>query len=297
MLFLLLHVVGNVAFLLLVRLARGQRFNYPLVGLSNYVTATLGAALALAWRRPPALVPLALLYGAVNGAQYQLTYLLMYRLFGAVGVAVTTSILRLAVVVPVLASVLIWSEWPSMPQAIGLVLAAAALPLLSATRSLGSAPLAGRRQRLGEVVLVGTTLLISGAGLLAAKAFAELSRPDQLPVYVAVAYALATLLSLVIWPRRAHFQAGGAPLTTSGAGLSLVLGVLIGLVNVGQLGALLRALAQVSGVIAFPIAAAGGLALTTVGARLFWQERVGLRPGIGIVLALLAAALSNTSVR
>ena len=47
MLFLLLHVVGNAAFLLLVRVGRGARFDYPTVGLTNYATAAVLAALGL----------------------------------------------------------------------------------------------------------------------------------------------------------------------------------------------------------------------------------------------------------
>ena len=67
----------------------------------------------------------------------------------------------------------------------------------------------------------------------------------------------------------------------------------IGLVNVGQIWVLLPALAQVPGVIAFPLAAAGGLALAALGGWLFWREPLGGRTGGGIVLAVLAAALAN----
>ena len=107
MLFLALHTLGNAAFLLLVRVGRGPRFSYPAVGLANYVTAAVIAAAALLAARLPDVLPAAGLYGAVNGAQYQVTYLLMYVLLGRVGVAVTTSFLRLSVAVPVLASIAI----------------------------------------------------------------------------------------------------------------------------------------------------------------------------------------------
>ena len=132
MLYLALHIVGNAAFLLLVRVGRGPRYDYPLVGLANYATATALAALALAWQGPPAPDVRAALLGATNGAQYQTTYILMFTLYGLLGVAVTTGLLRLSVVVPVLASVFLWGEWPTAAQGAGLLLAACALPLLSA---------------------------------------------------------------------------------------------------------------------------------------------------------------------
>jgi drug/metabolite transporter (DMT)-like permease len=315
MLFLALHILGNAAFLLLVRVGRGRRFDYPLVGLANYATAAVLAALALLWQAPPALDQRAAAFGAANGAQYQVTYLLMFALYGVLGVAVTSSLLRLAVIVPVLASVFLWGEWPTLAQGVGLLLAGAALPLLSSTapRPTGKgeasrAPAPAVRLPVPVSILAGATVLISGVGLLAAKAFAELDRAEQRPVYVLAVYAVATLLAVLAWPWRARFQngGGGAPSLPAGApapapaavhrgraARSLALGALVGAVNIGQIWVLLPALAQVPGVIAFPLAAAGGLALAILGARLLWHERVSRPVGTGIALAMLAAILAN----
>ncbi len=244
MLYLALHIVGNAAFLLLVRVGRGPRYDYPLVGLANYATATALAALALAWQGPPAPDVRAALLGATNGAQYQTTYILMFTLYGLLGVAVTTGLLRLSVVVPVLASVFLWGEWPTAAQGAGLLLAACALPLLSArpaVRRAGLLPLppppslphrppregSGETQRRPALALASLTVLVSGAGLLAAKAFAELEQPAQRPVYVLSTYAAAMLLGCLAWPWRARFQQplpglragdGGGALPGSGKG-------------------------------------------------------------------------------
>jgi drug/metabolite transporter (DMT)-like permease len=316
MLLLLLHITGNAAFALLVRTARSHRFDYAAVGLTNYATAAVISATALALARPPSLDAAAAFWGTVNGLQYQTTYLLMYVLIGLAGIAVTTSFLRLSVAVPVLASIAIWQEWPRPAQALGLLLAAAALPLLGSTAQRGAlaAPSgAGHRHAspIAAGVLIAATILISGSGQLAAKAFAELHRPEQRPVYVFAVYAAATLLSIVTWPWRARLQGPRAPgprSTARGsgqrnrpfargrlgrAGASVLLGTVIGAVNVGQIWVLLPALAQVPGVIAFPLAAAGGLTLTALGGRLLWREPLGGRTGAGIALAILAAALVN----
>jgi drug/metabolite transporter (DMT)-like permease len=346
MVFLALHIAGNAAFLLLVRVGRGRRFDYPVVGLANYATAAALAAAALAWQAPPFPDARAAAFGAANGAQYQVTYVLMYALYGLLGVAVTTSLLRLSVVVPVLASVALWGEWPTPVQGAGLLLAAAALPLLSAPARPGGAAPAGPlgwgsprggagtpprqkkdshpatpcRPRPGRrggdpdapsgpgwpvLALAGVTVLVSGVGLLAAKAFAELDRPDQRPVYVLAVYAVATLLAALAWPWRARLRSAPLPdPSRSGAGTpgadgrgrgarSVALGVLVGAFNIGQIWVLLPALAQIPAVLAFPLAAAGGLALATLGARLLWRERFSRRAGIGIGLAMLAAALAN----
>ena len=324
--FLVLHIVGNAAFALLVRAARAPRFNYPVVGLANYTTAATVALAALAASGLPALDGRAALFGLVNGLQYQTTYLLMYVLIGMAGIAVTSSFLRLSVAVPVLASMVIWHEWPTPLQAAGLVLAGAALPLLSGSaRRRGNAPVpaavavpaegvaaapaaaqvhATSRERVAT--LVGATVLISGCGLLAAKAFAQLGHPEQRPVYVAAVYVAATLASACTWPWRRKFQGAATPVSGErrqngqpktrnakpGTG-SVLLGVVIGLVNLGQIWVLLPALAQLPGVIAFPVAAAGGLSLAALGGWLFWREPLGGRTGAGILLAVAATALAN----
>jgi drug/metabolite transporter (DMT)-like permease len=295
-----------------VRVGRGRHFDYPVVGLTNYATAAALAAAALAWRGPPFPDVQAAVFGAANGAQYQVTYVLMYALYGLLGVAVTTSLLRLSVVVPVLASVALWGEWPTPVQGAGLLLAAAALPLLSAPsrarRLSRGAPAPAGGPGWPILALAGVTVLVSGVGLLAAKAFAELDRPDQRPVYVLAVYAVATVLAALAWPWRARLRSAppprppGSEAEKSGpdgregrgrAARSVALGVLVGAFNIGQIWVLLPALAQIPGVVAFPLAAAGGLALATLGALLLWRERFSPRVGLGIGLALFAAALAN----
>ena len=290
MLFLLLHVVGNAAFLLLVRVGRSGRFDYPTVGLTNYAIGAVLAALGLVVTAPSDVEPLAALFGAVNGAQYQLTYQLMYVLFGLVGVAVTTSIMRLSVVVPVVASIAVWGEWPNAPQAVGLGLAGLALPLLSGG---GGTAQVGRVARLRSSVLIAGTVLVSGCGLLAAKAFAELGRPEQRPVYVLACYAVATVLSLVAWPARGRMQGARTVTAREAWKRSVALGTLVGVTNIAQIWVLLPALERVPGVIAFPVASAGGLALAVVGAWALWRERLSRRAAAGVALALGAAALAN----
>ncbi len=340
MVFLILHIVGNAAFALLVKAARAPRFNYPVVGLTNYGTAAVVALATLAVAELPVLDARAALFGIVNGVQYLTTYLLMYVLIGMAGIAVTSSFLRLSVAVPVLASIVIWHEWPTPLQGGGLLLAGAALPLLSGSaRRRGDVPAAeavavpsegvaaavspaaatgpsgerGERSHAWVAALVGATVLISGCGLLAAKAFAQLGHPEQRPVYVAAVYVAATIMSACAWPWRRRFQGARAPVPGSGFRVSgsdpaqreprdakrethsVLLGVLIGLVNLGQIWVLLPALAQLPGVIAFPVAAAGGLSLAALGGWLFWREPLGGRTGAGILLAVAAAALANAS--
>lgn len=282
----MLQIAGNAAFTLFVRVARHQKFDYLLVGATNYAVAAT-VSLALLLHSPAPASPAVVLYGIINGAQYQMTFLLMYAMLSMTGVAVMTSFLRLSVFIPTIASIAIWSEFPSPIQAVGLVLTAFALPLLG-TAASRRAPAQWRSWR--PVVLIVTTMLMSGAGLLAAKAFSELHLETQRPVYLVAAYGTATLLSLLTWPLRPRLERTPS---TRGIWPALALGAITGLCNIGQLAAFLRGLAVVPGIIAFPVTAAGGLLVVTVFGRIAWNERIAGRAGAGIVLALAAVALVN----
>jgi drug/metabolite transporter (DMT)-like permease len=299
MLFLALHIVGNAAFALLVKAARTHRFDYAVVGLANYATAAAIASAALLVARLPAVRPEAAVLGAVNGAQYQVTYLLMYALLGMAGIAVTSGFLRLSVAVPVLASIVVWQERPTLLQATGLVLAGAALPLLGRSAQRTPSPSLSPSRRMAAprgvgrrrvALLVAVTLLVSGSGLLAAKAFAELGSPEQRPVYVCAVYLAATTLSVVTWPLRDRL---GRESILQPMRLSIAFGALVGAVNVAQMWALLPALSQLPGVVALPVAAAGGLAVTALGGWLIWREPLGGATGAGLGLAIVATALAN----
>ncbi|HEV7213845.1 MAG TPA: hypothetical protein VGP33_01875 [Chloroflexota bacterium] len=284
--YLLLQIVGNAAFTLLVRVARHQRLNYLLFGATNYAVAAV-VSLGLLRQAPVSASGATILLGIANGAQYQITFLLMYFLLSMTGVAVMTSFLRLSVFIPTIASIAVWNELPSPLQAIGLVLTALALPMLGSAAGK-TAPAEWRSGR--PLALILSTLVISGAGLLAAKAFSELHQDAQRPVYLFAAYAAATVLSLLTWPLRRRLEADNA---AGGVWPALGLGLITGLCNIGQLAAFLRGLAVVPGIIAFPVTAAGGLLVVTVFGRIAWNERIAGRAGAGIVLALAAVALVN----
>ncbi|MAG35579.1 MAG: hypothetical protein CL878_04950 [Dehalococcoidia bacterium] len=309
MIYLLLHILGNTVFLLAVRVAR-QRRHYLLIGATNYVTAFVLATIVLV---QSAVVPSwqALALGSVQGVQYQTMFLLLFVLLGRSGVAVVVALLRLSVAIPTVASIVIWQEYPSIWQGLGLVLAAIALPLLSAARrpretgaqeepspaeSASRNPLA---VRAGTVAFVALVLLLGGMGLLAAKTFAEMRREEQRPAYNFGTFATATLLSAISWPLRHRFT---KPLSqhqqrpssqTRAVRIALALGVATGITNIAQIELLLRALVHVSGTIAFPLTAAATQVLTAGAGWLFWREPLRGRAAVGVAVGLVAAVLMN----
>jgi len=284
--YLALQILGNAIFTSLVKVGRTRKLDYLLFGGVNYLVAALVAAAAVlvfgtqaSWE--------AILFGAVNGACYQVTFLLMYALLSMTGVAIMSSFLRLAVFMPTIASIAIWHEWPTPVQAAGLLLTAVALPLLGASAQR-TAPAEWRSWR--PLLLITATLLSTGLGLLASKAFAELHLEAQRPVYLFATFGIATVFSACAFPLRARLRIPAGP---TAAAPAVVLGILAGLCNIGQLATFLKGLATLPGIIAFPVSAAGGLLAVTIAGRLIWKERFAGAAVAGIVLALVSVALVN----
>ena len=111
MLALLAATFFSSAFGLVLRDALGRRCNPWAVGLVNYLMATaiqLGrhAASGQPWEASGQ----TLLLGGATGVLYAVNFALFVPLLGQRGVSIPSAMSRLAVVFPILASLLIWGE-------------------------------------------------------------------------------------------------------------------------------------------------------------------------------------------
>lgn len=289
MIFVAGQVFGNFVFAMSLRYARGRRFHYLTVGTINYGVA---AVLAVAWLLligVPGPDLLAIVLGAINGLQYQISLVILFTVVELVGIGVTFGLVRLSIAMPTLASIFLWGEQPSSLQVVGLALAFVALPLLGADAHQAARSERGRSLRTWGVLLA--VLFLSGAGFTAAKAFAELSTPDYQPLYTASLFVTATLGAAFIWPIRKRFRLPEWQNVSMRSNVSL--GLIMGATNLFQLAMLLLALAVLPGTIVFPLTATVGLATTLLGGMVLFGERFGRLTAIGIVLTLFAIVFIN----
>jgi len=286
MLFLVVHILANLMFAMCIRLARDQRYDYLLVGTTNYVVA---AILALAWwwsRGMPGYHWSAVVYGAINGFQYQISFVVLFIIVGLAGVGISFGIIRLAVAFPTLASIFLWGEYPTLPQSVGLVLAFLALPLLGSDAHRAAR---SRNQRQPWPILVAS-IVLGGIGLTAAKAFSMEGVPGEQPLYTASLFVAAALSATGVWllRERIGMTNGCTPVWKN-----LMIGGVMGAANLLQIIMLLRALEILPGTIVFPVSATASLVLTILGGMIFFRERFGYVTSGGILITLLALVLIN----
>jgi len=278
---LVLNILLSVVFFHVIRSAQVRGRNMMVVAAVNYVLASPLCLVLSAVQGNTALSFPTLVWGAAQGVAFIVTYVLICAAMAQSGLGISTAFVRLAVVIPVAASVLWWGETPTPGQAMGIVACLASLPMVG-TQPRNAPQRHGtqtRGSRWRVVLLVGGM----GAAGVAAKAFVEADTGDAPTTYMGVLYGVAFLgslgfLSLPAW-------------RTQWSGVRD--GLRLGLVNVAAILTHLVALEQVAGTVVFPVQAAGGLVLSALFAAAVWKERFGNRTLVGMGLAAVGLAMVN----
>lgn len=283
MLPLLLLITFFAAFNLSFRQAQRLGLNLHLLGVLLFATAALMYAVLYA-AAPVPVSQTVILLGIIAGVLFALMYLLMIPTMSDRGVSLMTALQQLSVLFPMLASLLIYREQPSLSQTIGAGLCLVAVPFLAFDRGVSGGRVTGRRMLL----FIGL-MVVNGIALTASKVFNELQAPEQLNCYMGLLMLTACVCCI---PSAVHAMRTRPPGVRYGPvtlGWGAYLGLLLAL---GQLFMLLT-LRQLPGVVAYPISQAGNVSLVTLVALLLWRERPGLPGFIGIALAVVAVVLVN----
>jgi drug/metabolite transporter (DMT)-like permease len=275
---ILFAILGMTAFLHSLRWAQHRRAHIYAVAASNYLTA----AVIFVWWIVFTHVPVhndVLFRGGMIGLLYGTSFFLLMYGIESVGVGKTSIIVNLAQAIPVLASIVIWSERPGWLLIAGICLAAIAIPLIF----LPSVSANNRRTR-GKVVLAMTVLYIAqGTAYTIMKSFERLGRPDEKPVLLAGLFIMAAILTATI-VILLHAKADGS---------DLFHGIVIGGCNVVSNAALVAALAVAAGTVVFPTVTAGTIIAVTLSSVLIWRERYRATAWLGLLLAVIAVILIN----
>ncbi len=300
MFFLLLHIVFASSFTLLIKYTQQRaREDVVVVGSINYIVAALAVwPVFLSVQSGPVSLP-AVLTGAALGTTYFVAFFFVIFAIKTVGASSTTVVSVLSILIPISLAAVWYGESPSFNQSLGIGLALLSLLLITGGRKPADRNLVRLKQQLATdhdqpedtgqanprpwlvpIVLL-TFFMLCGLNRVYQDAFKHLSTPDQRPAFLAAAFLMAAIPSLVVLIRR-----GRVPLPTEFA-----IGVPMGLANCLQTFFVLRALQQLEGFIVFTLASCGAIVLTTVVAVGLMGERISRRAQLGISLAVVALVL------
>ena len=277
MIFLILAICSSAMVAIMMRVAQ-PRVNHP-TGLlaANYIVCSMMALILsrseLSGLRLAALgFPAGL--GIVNGMMYLGSFALMQWNTRHNGVVLSSVFMKLGILVPTVLSVVWFKEMPTAVQIIGFCIALIAIVVINYQK--------GTKLSRGSWGLL-LMLLVGGMGDGMSKVFEVYGDPgfQNLFLFFTFLSALFLCTGLMVSQRE---RLGWK---------ELGFGVLLGVTNFLSSLFLLRSLAAVPAVIAFPTFSVAVILVVSVAGVFFFRERLSRRQVIGCLLICAALALLN----
>jgi len=280
--FLLLKVAASVGMGLALKVAQVRRLDQLAVIRVNYAAAAVIAFFGAVLARQDHVSPGTALLGAVLGILFVAGLVFWVKAIETGGLALSVVAMRTAIVIPVLASVVIWREQPGTFELVGAVVAVTALGLVMSeiVRPPGAGGKSGTRSRRAWFWMSGV-FAVNGLVNTGAKLFQQDMAPDEdLPFQVVIFVAAFVVTTILYYLRKSRLSQP-----------ALVLGTALGAANLGNYLFLILALTVLPGTVVYPVTAAGEVGLAALAGALIWRERVGVRSWVGIGLAIVALVL------
>ena len=213
--------------------------------------------------------------GLISGAFYMGSFILYQHNIYRNGVLMSSTFMKLGVLVPTTLAIIAFGECPSVLQVIGICLAVAAIIIVNGGGGESATVTAPK-----ALILL---LLVGGSGDAMSKFYEDLGRPEFSSQYLLYTFAVALVLCALTALLR------GQRLTRS----DLLFGCLVGVPNYYSARFLLLSLADVPAVIAYPVFSVGTIILVGIAGVLVFHEKMSARQWTGVAIVIAAMVLLN----
>ena len=242
----------------------------------NYIVCALLAAMESGFRILPGEAGLgqAVAMGILNGGFYLGGFLLLRRNISRSGVVLSSTFMKLGLLVTVVISVVFFGEKPGLPQILGFALAVAAIVLVNGVPGKGSGAF-----RPGLLLLMVTGGMCDGMS----KIYEETGPAALSEQFLFYTFFTALVLCLVLaaWKKQLPGK------------WEWIFGIGIGVPNFYACRFLLMSLSRVPGIIAYPVYSVAGILLVTLAGVALFRERLTRRQWVALGIILAALVLLN----
>lgn len=277
MVYLTLAIVSSAMVSIFMRISERKIQNNIAMLVMNYLMCALLSAAYAGFGTLFALSPqlhITAGMGVFNGVLYLVSFVLLQVNVRRNGVVLSSTFMKLGLLVTMVVSVCFYHEIPDMLQIAGFVIAVAAIILINYRKESTSA---GFKSGLIWLLLCG------GMADAMSKIFEESGVPgmgDQFLFYTFfAALGLCFALMLLKGQRPGKWE--------------VLFGLLIGIPNFFSSKFLLRALEEVAAVIAYPVYSVAGILVVTAAGVVLFRERLEKRQWLALGMILLALVLLN----
>lgn len=277
MLNLILAICCGTFFYVIIRVSK-KHVKHPTSMLAcNYIACVaVGLATVLLQGSAPNQtgLPFAILFGCVCGFFYVASIILIDRSMVTNGIVLTALFARLGLLVPLFASVLFFDESLSLWQSAGIVLALSAIVIMHSAEDLK-----GFRLNLSLILL----LVVNGTTSALLKVYEVYGTSALSSTFLCINFLVAGLLAwLLAWRRNEGLDR-----------ITLLYGLVLGIVNFHTSKFLLAALASIPASIAYPVQAVSIIILIAFTGILMFRERLRKTQWAGVATCCVAIALLN----
>ena len=280
MISLILSLFCSAAISLIMRIAQKYTKNNISMLMFNYIMCTAFACF-FTIRDTGSVIPYgtgasyAVMLGLLNGCLYLGAFVLLQFNIRKNGVVLASTFMKLGVMVPVAAAVILFGEDPTVMQICGFVLALAAIILInSGSRS-------GRSAGFGFALIL--LLLVGGCADVMSKVYEATGEPELKSHFLLLTFLTALILCCVLARVR------GQKISVTDA----VFGLILGIPNYLSSRFLLISLSSVPAVIAYPTFSVGTIVIVSLVSLSVFREKLTGKQWTAIAIILLSLVLLN----
>lgn len=221
--------------------------------------------------------------GVINGFFYILSLILFQNSVKQNGVVLSSIFMKLGIMMPLIISIVLFKEIPTMVQIIGFVIAIAAIVLINLKDKYSGKE--KKKPERKDLAKIGLIFVLCGCGMAdgMSKIYQELGTDRFEELFLVLTFAVAFILSiLLIIIKKQKFTKA-----------ELLYGALLGVPNYYSARFLLKALGEIPAVVAYPTFSIGTIAVITLTGVIAFKEKITKRQMFAIGLIAIAVVLLN----
>lgn len=287
MLSLLLATICSASIALLFKWSDQRNLSKSLQTTGNYAMATFISLMMILFGGQNSAVDVTsgdfintVTLGVITGVFFLLSFVFYQLSVKKSGASLSGMFAKLGILVPMLLSVVIWSEYPTQIQTIGIFFAMLAIILTNIDFKHKT-----RTKERSFYVLIAL-FIFGGFGEFMNKIFQRTVNLQFKPYFLLFVFASAGLLSVILYLRDANKPKIKWP--------SIVMGFVIGIPNLFSSFFLLDALNYYPASIVFPMYSAGSILLITLLSWMLFKEKIARKDKVAILMTAVGLLLINT---
>ena len=221
--------------------------------------------------------------GVINGFFYILSLVLFQNSVKQNGVVLSSIFMKLGIMMPLIISIVLFKEIPTMVQIIGFVIAIAAIVLINLKDKYSGEE--KKKPERKDLAKIGLIFVLCGCGMAdgMSKIYQELGTDRFEELFLVLTFVVAFILSiLLIIVKKQKFTKA-----------ELLYGALLGVPNYYSARFLLKALGEIPAVVAYPTFSIGTIAVITLTGVIAFKEKITKRQMFAIGLIAIAVVLLN----